>query len=121
MRPSSRQMRSRSASELPHRSVPRMPAVIVAMRTLIARCWRKVEKMPGIFSTLRQQRAINVRIATITAGIRGTDLWGSSDAERDLICLLEGRITVFHPLDQGREMSEALSFYVAPKGAAPDP
>ena len=75
----------------------------------------------GIFSTLRQQRAINVRIATITAGIRGTDLWGSSDAERDLICLLEGRITVFHPLDQGREMSEALSFYVAPKGAAPDP
>jgi len=75
----------------------------------------------GIFSSLRQQRAINVRIATITAGIRGTDLWGMSNAERDLVCLLEGRITVFHPLDQGREMNEALSFYVAPKGAAPDP
>ena len=75
----------------------------------------------GIFSSLRQQRAINVRIATITAGIRGTDLWGMSNAERDLVCLLEGHITVFHPLDQGREMSEALSFYVAPQGAAPDP
>lgn len=75
----------------------------------------------GIFSKLRQSRAINVRIATITAGIRGTDLWGSSDDERDLICLLEGRITVMHAQDEAREMSEALSFYVAPKGFAPQP
>jgi hypothetical protein len=73
----------------------------------------------GVFSNLRQQRAVNVRIATITAGIRGTDLWGSSDAERDLVCLLEGRITVFHPQDEARELSEPLSVYAAPKGAAP--
>lgn len=75
----------------------------------------------GVFSKLQQQRAVNVRIATITAGIRGTDLWGSSNAERDLVCLLEGRITVFHPQDQGRELSEPLSFYMAPKGSAPQP
>jgi cell division septation protein DedD len=75
----------------------------------------------GVFSKLRQQRAINVRIATITAGIRGTDLWGSSDGERDLVCLLEGHITVLHPQDEAREMSEPLSVYTAPKGAAPGP
>jgi hypothetical protein len=75
----------------------------------------------GVFSTVRQQRAINVRIATITAGIRGTDLWGISEAERDLVCLLEGHITVFHPLGQVQQLSEALSFYAAPKGAAPGP
>lgn len=75
----------------------------------------------GVFSSLRQERAVNVRIATITAGIRGTDLWGISNAERDLICLLEGRVTIFHALDQSRELSEPLSFYVAPKGAAPGP
>lgn len=75
----------------------------------------------GVFSTLRQQRAINVRIATITAGIRGTDLWGSSDGERDLICLLEGQIAVVHPLDEARSMSTPLSVYTAPKGAAPLP
>lgn len=75
----------------------------------------------GVFSKLRQQRAINVRIATITAGIRGTDLWGSSDDERDLICLLEGRITVLHAQDEVREMNEPMSFYVAPKGGAPKP
>ena len=75
----------------------------------------------GVFSKLRQKRAVNVRIATITAGIRGTDLWGSSDSERDLVCLLEGRITVLHPLDEAREMSDPLSFYIAPKGFSPQP
>jgi len=74
----------------------------------------------GIFSSLREKRAVNLRIATVTAAIRGTDLWGSADGERDLICLLDGRISVFHALAQAREMSEALSLYVAPKGAAPD-
>ena len=75
----------------------------------------------GVFSSPRRDRAVNVRIATITAGTRGTDLWGISNAERDLICLLEGRITVFHALDQSRELSEPLSFCVALKGAAPGP
>lgn len=75
----------------------------------------------GVFSTAHRERAVNVRLGTITAGIRGTDLWGKSDSERDLLCLLEGRISVFHPQGEAREMSEALSFYVAPKGAAPDP
>ena len=75
----------------------------------------------GVFSGQKQQRAVNVRIATITAGIRGTDLWGSADSERDLVCLLEGKITVMHAQDEAREMSEPLSFYVVPKGAAPNP
>lgn len=75
----------------------------------------------GLFSKLHQQRSVNVRIATITAGIRGTDLWGSADADRDLVCLLEGRITVSHPQDAVRELSEALSFYTVPKGEAPNP
>jgi hypothetical protein len=73
----------------------------------------------GIFSSVRQQRAVNVRIATITAGIRGTDLWGKSNDQRDLVCLLEGRITVLHPQGEAQEMSEPMSFYVAPKGQAP--
>lgn len=75
----------------------------------------------GVFSARREQRAVNVRIATITAGIRGTDLWGRADGERDLLCLLEGRISVFHAQDEPREMSEAASVYAALKGAAPDP
>jgi hypothetical protein len=75
----------------------------------------------GLFSKLHQQRSVIVRIATITAGVRGTDLWGSANTERDLVCLLEGRITVSHPRDAVRELSEALSFYTVPKGQAPNP
>lgn len=75
----------------------------------------------GIFNRFHNRRAVNVRIASVTAGIRGTDLWGSSDAERDLICLIEGRITVTHPQAEPVAMSEPLSFYVAPKGQAPKP
>ena len=75
----------------------------------------------GIFNRVQSRRAVNVRIATVTAGIRGTDLWGSSDAERDLICLIEGRITVTHPEVEPVLMDEPLSFYVAPKGQAAKP
>ena len=73
----------------------------------------------GVFARTHRQRAVNVRIATITAGIRGTDLWGSSDAERDLVCLLEGRITVMHPEDSARLLSEPLSVYAAAKVQPP--
>lgn len=75
----------------------------------------------GVFSKAQDRRAVNVRIATITAGIRGTDLWGSSNADRDLVCLIEGRITVMHEKAEPLLMSEPLSFYVAPRGEAPKP
>lgn len=73
----------------------------------------------GVFAKLQQRRAVNVRIASITAGIRGTDLWGKADNERDLVVLLEGRMSVMHAQDEARTMDEPLSFYVAPKDAAP--
>jgi hypothetical protein len=76
---------------------------------------------PVFSAAVQSKRAVNVRIATVTAGIRGTDLWGSSDAERDLVCLIEGRITVTHPQAEPVAMSEPLSFYVVPKGQAPKP
>lgn len=74
-----------------------------------------------VFQRSRDKRAINVRVATLTAGIRGTDIWGKSDAERDLICLLEGHITVVHPQAEPLAMDEAMSIYAAPRGQAPQP
>lgn len=59
------------------------------------------------------------RVATVTAGIRGTDIWGKTEPERDFICLLEGRIGVSHQDGDAREMSEPLTFYVAPRGQPP--
>lgn len=68
----------------------------------------------------RGERDVRVRIATITAGIRGTDLWGKSDASRDLVCLIEGNITVSRGQD-AFTMDQPLSFYVAPRNQPAQP
>lgn len=75
----------------------------------------------GADARSRQRRAINLRIGTITAGLRGTDLWGSADGERDRICLLQGSITVVHPQQEAQQINEPLRCYVAPKDASPIP
>lgn len=41
---------------------------------------------------IRTQRDVTIRVATATLGIRGTDVWGRADQERDLVALIEGRI-----------------------------
>ncbi len=65
------------------------------------------------------RRDVAIRVATVTAGIRGTDIWGKTEPERDFVCLLEGRITVSHKDGDSREMSEPLTFYVAPRNQPP--
>jgi hypothetical protein len=74
----------------------------------------------GVFSRQPAQREVKVKIATITAGIRGTDVWGRSTAEQDLVCLIDGRISVEHG---GREfaMAEPLLFFIAPRNQPPKP
>ena len=67
------------------------------------------------------QRDLQVRVATVTAGIRGTDLWGRSNDESDLVCLIEGAISVSHEATGSQLMSEPLSFFVAPRGETPGP
>ncbi len=72
-------------------------------------------------SRFRGRREVDVRIATITAGIRGTDLWGKAAADRDIVCLIEGRISVERKGDQPFIMDQPLSFYIAPRDAPPLP
>lgn len=68
-----------------------------------------------------RQRDVRVRIATVTVGIRGTDLWGKAADDKDIVCLLEGHIQVnkdgYAPVD----MKDALSFYIAPRQGDPLP
>jgi len=75
----------------------------------------------GIFSRQAFERDVRIRVATVTAGIRGTDLWGRSDDQRDLVCLIEGRISVGHAQTGEITMSEPLAFFVAPRQQAPLP
>ncbi|MBL8487566.1 MAG: FecR domain-containing protein [Rhodocyclaceae bacterium] len=72
---------------------------------------------------LRGERDIAIRVGTATMGIRGTDVWGKSGEDKDLICLIEGRIQVSHAALGGQPitMADAKTFFVAPRGAAPLP
>ncbi len=63
-----------------------------------------------------RRRDVTVTVATVTAGIRGTDLWGKAAADRDIVCLIEGRIEVSRQGDPTVTMDQPLSFYIAPRG-----
>jgi len=41
-----------------------------------------------------QAREVTIRVRNLTAGIRGTDLWGRATDDTGMVCLLEGSITV---------------------------
>jgi hypothetical protein len=64
-----------------------------------------------------RQREVNLRVATVTAGIRGTDLWGKSDrADRQTVCLIEGKIEVGAEGEAPVTMDQGRQFYRRDKG-----
>jgi len=65
----------------------------------------------------QRRRSINITIATVTAGIRGTDVWGKAAADKDIVCLIEGKIELQRGQEAPFRMDQPLSFYIAPKGA----
>jgi hypothetical protein len=63
-----------------------------------------------------RRRDVSIRVATVTAGVRGTDLWGKAAADRDIVCLIEGDIEVQRGGDAAFRMRDPLSFFIAPRG-----
>ncbi|MCE9570670.1 MAG: FecR family protein [Rhodocyclales bacterium] len=68
----------------------------------------------GKFAKARS-REVSIRVGTATIGIRGTDVWGKTDKDGDLVALLEGRIDITRA-GQVTEMGQAMSYYDAPSG-----
>ncbi len=69
----------------------------------------------------QRRRNINITIATVTAGIRGTDVWGKAAPDKDIVCLIEGKIEVQRGEERAFQMDQPLSFYIAPRGAPAQP
>jgi hypothetical protein len=67
------------------------------------------------------RRDVRVRVGVVTAGVRGTDIWGKSDDAKDVLCLLEGKIAVASDGQPEQTMDQPLTFYVVPKGQVPNP
>ena len=63
-----------------------------------------------------RRRDINISVATVTAGIRGTDLWGKSAPDRQIVCLIEGKIEVGAAGEKPVTMDQARQFYRREKG-----
>ncbi len=63
-----------------------------------------------------RRREVSIRVATVTAGIRGTDLWGKSTGERQIVCLIEGKIEVGAEGEAPAVMDQSRQFYVREKG-----
>jgi hypothetical protein len=75
----------------------------------------------GALSQFRK-RELDVHIGpTVTAGIRGTDIWGRSESSQELLCLIEGSISVSSPGYPEQVMDQPRSFYVVPRGQPPRP
>ncbi len=73
---------------------------------------------------LARQRKSNleINIASLTLGIRGTDVWGKAAGDRDIVCLIEGHIELEgNANDTTFEMTQGLTFYIAPHGKLPLP
>jgi len=63
-----------------------------------------------------RRRDVTIRVATVTAGIRGTDLWGKSSPDKQIVCLIEGKIEVGAPGETAVTMDQPRQFYQREKG-----
>ena len=64
-----------------------------------------------------KRRNITARVATVTIGIRGTDVWGKAEPERDFVVLIEGEISIERDGER-LTMSEPQTLFMAPAGQA---
>lgn len=67
------------------------------------------------------RRDINIRVGAVTAGVRGTDLWGKSTGARSFVVLLEGKIDLMREGDAVVRMDNPMTIYQAPVGQPSNP
>jgi hypothetical protein len=61
-------------------------------------------------------RDFKLRVSTVTIGIRGTDLWGRSTPQEEIVCLIEGKIEVAAADEKAVFMDQPRQFYQREKG-----
>lgn len=63
-----------------------------------------------------RRRSVDIKVGVLTAGIRGTDLWGRSGDDGDFVVLLEGRIEMATSGMAPDILTEPLDGRIVPKG-----
>ena len=72
----------------------------------------------SFFNQTAIERNLDVSVGAITIGIRGTDIWGRSDLESDLVALIEGNVTLKTEGEPEVSLDEALNYVVKPRDEA---
>ncbi|MDH3716045.1 MAG: SPOR domain-containing protein [Gammaproteobacteria bacterium] len=73
----------------------------------------------GALGALRR-RDVDIRVGLTAAGIHGTDIWGRSTQQQDLVCLIEGNIEISRAGERV-QMDVPLSVFIAPRDGEPQP
>ena len=68
-----------------------------------------------------QKRDVAIRVGNATIGIRGTDVWGRSGKDEDLVMLIEGHIEIQPTQGDALQLSDPLDVFTAPKGGEANP
>lgn len=64
----------------------------------------------------QRRRDVRITVATVTIGIRGTDVWGRSRDEREIVCLIEGSVEVAAESEQPLVLDRPRQFYQRNRG-----
>lgn len=67
------------------------------------------------------QRQLNLRLATATVGIRGTDFWSMTDADHDAVCVFDGEVVVLREQKSEIGLSKPGAFWVVFTGQPEKP
>jgi len=68
-----------------------------------------------------KKRDVRVRFGVITVGIKGADIWGKSNEDKDLFALLEGNASVQRAGEPEFTMTDSLSYYLVAKDKPAEP
>ena len=75
----------------------------------------------SFFNQSAIKHELSITVGAITIGIRGTDIWGRSGNENDLVALIEGNVTVNAEGEPEVNLDEALNYVVKPRGEVISP
>ena len=68
------------------------------------------------------RRDVRIRVGqNATIGIRGTDLWGRGREDKDIVCLIEGRIEITGNDNKSLTLDQPFQFFQSTRAAPPEP
>ena len=66
------------------------------------------------------RREIAIQVRSLSVAIRGADMWGRSSDDRDVVCLIEGNVTVGSDGHPAVTLDQPLDLYQRARGGSPE-